>query len=1020
MTETLSQNYEAENLARLSLSVERLDPQPGLKAQLLTALQTADQVARGEKPAALTPIWDFTIALADGKAALTEEEELLRSYVGESLLTHVAAARPLSDERFYYKRILRSMGAEVDDPEERYLLQQPQLRPTAPEAKTDRSAQPAKAQTPNVTALPVRSKAEVPDLPAISWPKRIAATAVATAVISGVALEAASAAAAAPAPATPHNVSMVLPATTKAPETSKPATPTGSSNTPKNGTPTAASKPLPVPLQKKPPETIVPLPLAPATPGPEKAKTQPYIPGKSPSNSIVPLDGASSGSGESTIVVTPGSGPGTPNQSGTSAANPDTPIAVAPGNPVETAPATPDTTVPVQSSATLPNPSPANQTPTPPSESASAQTSDPNTIVVSSAPVASSGGQNIQVTPGNTPPAPPNGSANEMAPRTTTPIQLANTPGAVVTVPSTATPTSPGTLVPLPAAATTPTQTDQETIAFLMQNGGSSLQVAQAEETQLENKYGFIPAPDSAYRQAVIADAQQSDSQNGGQADINNVKAIILADMPAAAAAPEITSDTPATTTPFVSILSSQVYGDTQSGLAGQAGQENYNQTTQGAIDTYLAQGVADHATPDEQNAILSQLSGSTVAVTPPPAPTPAPAPAPAPPKAPAQPGSSHGAPKPPETLSPRQLAIKAAQSMAQQGGLAGRQGQVTLFFLQNTDWSVNGILGGPVGNGTEESEGLNPMRSQATQTDVPASDVLSQGLAGGWGLWQSDPPTKVIQWCEAHGLDPNTIEGQGAWLINAVNGMPELKAQLERGDISVEAAAVAFEQIFERAGNPALSVRKADARQAANVFHGHFSKVNQQYIAAQKKYQHDKAAYDHAQKLKANQQNSINSIHAKLAKEAKAVLSPSEYNQVMQKLEQGIPGYDPANYSGGKDCAFEVGSLVRFLSIDSQFPYAGTVAQYNYMTGAGADKWQRVKNSGNISDLKPGDVFSIGRSKGYGGNGHTFIYIGGGKIVASSMGDHGPELEDVYFHDDRNNQFGNSGNNIDIFRYVG
>lgn len=128
----------------------------------------------------------------------------------------------------------------------------------------------------------------------------------------------------------------------------------------------------------------------------------------------------------------------------------------------------------------------------------------------------------------------------------------------------------------------------------------------------------------------------------------------------------------------------------------------------------------------------------------------------------------------------------------------------------------------GITGNAMEESEGINPERSQRTQTDETAAQMFSLGLvnippnnADAWGTFQWDPPSDIINPLMAAHKDPNDLATQLQFLVDQLNSNPSyfLLPQLKAATTPQQAADI-FEQGFERAGSPALSVRESDAIQ--------------------------------------------------------------------------------------------------------------------------------------------------------------------------------------------------------------
>ncbi len=116
---------------------------------------------------------------------------------------------------------------------------------------------------------------------------------------------------------------------------------------------------------------------------------------------------------------------------------------------------------------------------------------------------------------------------------------------------------------------------------------------------------------------------------------------------------------------------------------------------------------------------------------------------------------------------------------------------------------------------------------------------------------------------------------------------------------------------------------------------------------------------------------------------------------------------YGSAKVSRAMDCSWFVGDLIRYLKIDSSFPHGGSSSITNYL--AKTQKWVEVRNLGNTSNLKAGDVFAI--------DGHVMIYVGSfggsyGNAVGASKNSWVARLHTIYY-----NQV-SSGAAFRIFRY--
>lgn len=128
------------------------------------------------------------------------------------------------------------------------------------------------------------------------------------------------------------------------------------------------------------------------------------------------------------------------------------------------------------------------------------------------------------------------------------------------------------------------------------------------------------------------------------------------------------------------------------------------------------------------------------------------------------------------------------------------------------------------------------------------------------------------------------------------------------------------------------------------------------------------------------------------------------KFAEIARKL-----GLNPNSPSIYQDCGYFVGTIVR-TAVDKNFPKNSTSAIANYLSSS--PKWSPVQNTHSTSNLKPGDVFVVrNNGKDYG---HTFIYVGNGKIASASTGrnPYSGKIKPVYFSDNRGE--------YSIYRYTG
>ena len=107
----------------------------------------------------------------------------------------------------------------------------------------------------------------------------------------------------------------------------------------------------------------------------------------------------------------------------------------------------------------------------------------------------------------------------------------------------------------------------------------------------------------------------------------------------------------------------------------------------------------------------------------------------------------------------------------------------------------------------------------------------------------------------------------------------------------------------------------------------------------------------------------------------------------------------DQEQNAKNRDCGRLVARVLRESGVDENYESSGTPDQEDYVK-AHPDKYQNIENTQSTEGLRPGDIFIVGN--GYGGKGHTFIYVGEGKIAVASLGHYYPKIGNVYFKDHR------------------
>lgn len=94
-------------------------------------------------------------------------------------------------------------------------------------------------------------------------------------------------------------------------------------------------------------------------------------------------------------------------------------------------------------------------------------------------------------------------------------------------------------------------------------------------------------------------------------------------------------------------------------------------------------------------------------------------------------------------------------------------------------------------------------------------SNLNPQASGGGLGQWIGERWTALVSYVQGLGLDPNSAEGQLAFLVHEVTTQyPAMLAQMNAASTPAEAATIFSEQ-YERPGLPMLSNRQNYAEQA-------------------------------------------------------------------------------------------------------------------------------------------------------------------------------------------------------------
>ena len=120
-----------------------------------------------------------------------------------------------------------------------------------------------------------------------------------------------------------------------------------------------------------------------------------------------------------------------------------------------------------------------------------------------------------------------------------------------------------------------------------------------------------------------------------------------------------------------------------------------------------------------------------------------------------------------------------------------------------------------------------------------------------------------------------------------------------------------------------------------------------------------------------------------------------------------------PTSLGFAQDCGHFASVVIRNAA-DPGFPEGGTGNMEDYMK-KNSDKWTKIENLGNTSNLQPGDVFVVNQGAGGGASGHIAIYTGdvdGHNAASASLGKRTGNVGSIPFNDWRGD--------YSIYRFVG
>ena len=126
---------------------------------------------------------------------------------------------------------------------------------------------------------------------------------------------------------------------------------------------------------------------------------------------------------------------------------------------------------------------------------------------------------------------------------------------------------------------------------------------------------------------------------------------------------------------------------------------------------------------------------------------------------------------------------------------------------------------------------------------------------------------------------------------------------------------------------------------------------------------------------------------------ETMALTASDEYDHALQEV--GLKTYGDAQVQRGSSCDAFVTTVYRYSGVDKDFYCCGCGYQIDYLTGAGAAKFDEIEytksgSTGDTSVLKPGDVMIC--------SGHILLYIeldGKGMEAQASYGDHSGQISE-------------------------
>lgn len=319
---------------------------------------------------------------------------------------------------------------------------------------------------------------------------------------------------------------------------------------------------------------------------------------------------------------------------------------------------------------------------------------------------------------------------------------------------------------------------------------------------------------------------------------------------------------------------------------------------------------------------------------------------------------------------------------------------------------SVQGIF--------DEPHALGPRK----KAKLAAGGFANNSTGLGLGQWTGGRAQLLLDYADKKGKDWNDIELQLAFMLDPTGDNPgdveviqDMVDGKNEGAADPGAAALDFHAKWER------SADTSEMAQRRAVFAGKwFAKMSSWTVdssladsvlglAEQVKKTADKSA----QQAELTQCPLLEGGGGAGGGNSDAAKAAVSYAWAMSEDSHGNDGTDMYKYLHDEvfegdayyaSCDRTVGTAVRWSGTDDNYPPGPVSAQMAYLTGEGAEKWEKVGVGVSEDELKPGDVQLTND-----GGGHTFMFVGkeaveqvwgdkatpDGVIVSGSLNDRSP-----------------------------